>query len=173
MNNKKTEQLVRRAKKRDPDAFTELMDRQMQGMYKVARSILYREEDAADAIQETILICWEKIGQLKVDRYFQTWMTRILINNCCKTLQKDRNVTYMDEIFDIPIEDNFARYEWEEALAVLKEDYRLVVTLYYAQGFRTREIADILGISDNTVRTRLSRAREQLKKYYEEEKKHE
>ncbi|MBR6476920.1 MAG: sigma-70 family RNA polymerase sigma factor, partial [Lachnospiraceae bacterium] len=58
--------------------------------------------------------------------------------------------------------------EWKEALAILGEEYRLPVVLYYVQGFQTKEIAKILGISDAAVRTRLTRAREQLRKYYGE-----
>ncbi len=169
MKNIKPEQLVQQAKTRDPDAFTALMDLQMQGMYKIARSILHNDEDAADAIQETILICWEKLDSLKTDKYFKTWMTRILINNCYKLLQKNRNITYMDEVPDISTESNFTHYEWEEALSVLNENYRLIVTLFYSQGFHTKEIANILGITDNTVRIRLSRARKQLEKYYKEQ----
>lgn len=169
MKNRRIEQLVQQAKMRDPDAFTALMDMQMQNMYKIARSILRNDEDAADAIQDTILICWEKIDSLKVNKYFKTWLTRILINNCYQLLQKNRNVTYMDEFPDIPTESNFTHYEWEEALSVLNENYRLVVTLFYSQGFHTKEIAQILGIPDNTVRTRLSRAREQLERYYKEQ----
>ena len=54
------------------------------------------------------------------------------------------------------------------AIAVLNDNYRLIVALYYAQGFKTKEIAKILNIPDNTVRTRLARARAQLEKYYKE-----
>lgn len=169
MKNIKPEQLVQQAKTRDPDAFTALMDLQMQGMYKIARSILHNDEDAADAIQETILICWEKLDSLKTDKYFKTWITRILINNCYKLLQKNRNITYMDEVPDISTESNFTHYEWEDALSVLNENYRLIVTLFYSQGFHTKEIANILGITDNTVRIRLSRARKQLERYYKEQ----
>ena len=52
--------LIKKAQERDADAFTELMQSQMQNMYKAARSLLSNEEDAADAISETILTCWEK-----------------------------------------------------------------------------------------------------------------
>ena len=54
------EQLVRRAKKRDPDAFTELMQLHEKDMYRTASAILAQDADIADAIQETILTCWEK-----------------------------------------------------------------------------------------------------------------
>lgn len=64
-----TELLIRKAKKGDKDAFCRLMDLQMQSMYKVARAYLKNDEDAADAIQETILSCFQKIGTLEQNRY--------------------------------------------------------------------------------------------------------
>ena len=79
-------------------AVTELMQSQMQNMYKAARSVLYNDEDVADAISETILACWEKIWQLKEEDYFRTWMTRILINKCNDILRKQRNIMLVEEI---------------------------------------------------------------------------
>ena len=64
------EQLVRRAKKRDPDAFTELMQLHEKDMYRTASAILPQDADIADAIQETILTVWEKIDTLQKNRYF-------------------------------------------------------------------------------------------------------
>ena len=81
-------ELVNQAKKGDPDAFTELMQSQMQNMYKAARAILNRDEDVADAISDTILACWEHLGSLKQAGYFRTWMTRILINKCYEQIRK-------------------------------------------------------------------------------------
>lgn len=63
--------LIKKAKQGDADAFVALMEQQKQSMYKVARSYLHREEDIADVIQDTILDCFEKIGQLKNNHFFQ------------------------------------------------------------------------------------------------------
>lgn len=164
----KIENLVALAKKRDPVAFTALMDGQMHGMYKISKAILQNDEDAADAIQDTILTCWEKLDTLKANQYFKTWMTRILINHCYNILNRNRKITYMEQLPEIPAESDHPEWEWQEALSILDEKYRLVVVLYYAQGFKTKEIAKILKLSDNAVRARLSRARVQLQKYYEE-----
>ena len=65
------EQLVRRAKKRNPDAFTELMQLHEQDMYRTASAILSQDADIADAMQETILTCWEKIDTLQKKSVFQ------------------------------------------------------------------------------------------------------
>lgn len=62
INMKEIKELVKCAKSNDPDAFAELMQSQMQNMYKTANAILKNDEDAADAIQETIIACWQKLN---------------------------------------------------------------------------------------------------------------
>ena len=105
--------LVKRAKRKDADAFTELMESQMQNMYKVARSILSRDEDVADAISDTILVCWEKIDTLKKNRFFRTWMTRILINKCNDILRAGQRTVFTDEPLEIEyMENEFLNLEW-------------------------------------------------------------
>lgn len=71
-----------------------LMESQMQNMYKAARSVLCNDEDIADAISDTILVCWEKLSQLKEARYFRTWMTRILLNKCNDILRKRKQMVW-------------------------------------------------------------------------------
>lgn len=158
---------IQKAKNGDPDAFTALMQSHMQSMYKVARSILKSDEDAADAIQETILICWEKLGQLKDDRYFKTWMTRILINKC-NNLLRDRKLYVTQENLPEPsaFDHNFSNVEWKAAMNSLDEKYRLVIMLYYVEGFKTSEISQIMEIPESTVRTRLARGRERMAVIY-------
>lgn len=157
------ERLISQARKGDPDAFTALMESQMQNMYKAARSVLCNDEDIADAISDTILVCWEKFSQLKEDRYFRTWMTRILLNKCTDILRKRKQVVWMDEIPETPdVDAGFENSEWKEALNSLSENFRLVVMLYYIEGFKTSEISQILDIPEGTVRSRLARGREQL-----------
>ena len=60
--------LIQTAKDRDPDAFTTLMQQYMKDMYRVAIAILMHDEDAADAIQETILDCWERTGRTDISK---------------------------------------------------------------------------------------------------------
>ena len=71
---KQTDDLVKRAKRHESEAFTELMQLYMTDMYKVAYAILMNDEDVADAIGDTILICWEKMNQLVKIRYFKTYI---------------------------------------------------------------------------------------------------
>ncbi|HIR28479.1 MAG TPA: sigma-70 family RNA polymerase sigma factor [Candidatus Choladousia intestinigallinarum] len=163
--------LVKKARKKDPDAFTELIQSQMQNLYKTARAILYNDEDAADAISETILCCWEKLDQLREDQYFRTWITRILVNKCRDLLRKKEALNWTNEIPEIPENDSgFINAEWKEALNGLDEKYRLVLMLYYIEGFKTSEISQILEMPESTVRTRLARGRDQLSDTYREER---
>lgn len=79
-------------KEKDPDAFTKLMQFYMKDLYRVALAILMNDEDASDAIQDTILACWEKIHTLRQTSYFRTWMTRILIRKCYDIRKKGRGL---------------------------------------------------------------------------------
>ena len=72
--------LIKKAIHGDADAFLELMDVNSLAMYKVAKGILGNDDDVADAVQNTILTCFEKLNTLKKPRYFKTWMIRILMN---------------------------------------------------------------------------------------------
>lgn len=159
--------LIRKARKRDKEAFCELMEQQGQSLYKIAKAILRNDEDAADAMQETVLACWEKIDTLKKDKYFRTWLTRILINNC-NAIRRQRAQSTPEE--NVPEawtqEDGYANAEWEEFLNCLDEKFRTVIMLYYVQGFKTREIAEILQVNENTVRGRLASARKKLEMQY-------
>lgn len=159
--------LIEEAKNRNPDAFDRLMRNELQRMYRIAISMLQNEEDAADAIQETVLKCWQKIGQLKQEAYFRTWLTRILINQCKDVLKSRKRYVSLDdfEVSDFPElvqEDSYFTNEWKEVLEGLKEKYRIVMELYYVDGFSTKEIAEMLHITDMSVRSRLSRGRKQL-----------
>ena len=154
--------LIEEAKNKNSDAFDQLMKTQLQKMYRIAISMLQNEEDAADAIQETVLRCWQKIGQLKNDEYFQTWLIRILINQCKDILRDRKKLVFIEEIPEIAHEDIYFSNEWKEVLCRLNEKNRIVMELYYVDGFSTKEIAEMLHISDMSVRSRMTRGRKQL-----------
>ena len=160
--------LIKKAIYGDTDAFLELMDVNSLAMYKVAKGILGNDDDVADAVQNTILTCFEKLNTLKKPRYFKTWMIRILINNCNEMLRhKGRVFPTMEMEEGIFEEPGYVDCEWKEILASLDEKYQVVMLLYYSKSLSVKEIAALLEISQNTVLTRLSRARKQLRVEYE------
>lgn len=167
MLKKEMENLVKKAKGQDPDAFTELIQMHMKDMYKVALAVLMNDEDAADAIQDTILTCWEKMNTLKRNCYFKTWMTRILINKCYDIRKEKINITSLEEYEEPCIYDQY-NLELKEVLSVLDEKYRIILTLFYVEGYHIKEIAKILKIPRSTVATRLQRGRDRLAKLYKE-----
>lgn len=160
--------LIKKAKQQDKRAFLQLMEQQEKDLYRIAKAILKNDEDVADAMQETALTCWEKIGTLKKEEYFKTWLTRILINHCNAIYRKRKNLVWEEQTAELLYEEtNYANVEWRDFLNGLEKKYRLVIILYYVQGFKTREIAGILDLNENTVRGRLATAREKLEKLYQ------
>ena len=159
--------LVRKARTHEKEAFQQLMEQEGKSMYKIAKAILKNDEDAADAMQETALACWEKIDTLKKDKYFRTWLTRILINNCNAIYRQRARMVSGETVPDGWFQETgYENAEWESFLSCLEEKYRTIIMLYYVQGFKTREIADILQINENTVRGRLVTARNKLEEQY-------
>jgi len=143
------------------------MQLHMKDMYRTALAILMNDEDAADAIQDTILACWEKIEGLRQAGYFRTWMTRILINKCYDMRRKRAGTVGLDECEEPAREDESA-LALREALEGLDEKYRIVLVLFYSEGYHGDEIARMLNIPKSTVQTRLQRGREKLaQKYYD------
>ena len=160
--------LVKRAQRGDTDAFAELMQSQMQNMYKAARAILDNDEDIADAVADTLLACWEKIGQLRKAEFFRTWMTKILINKCNDILRKRKDLHYDNELQEFSEEtQEYNNVEWMEVMNCLDEKYRLVMVLYYVNGLTASQISEVLNMPASTVRTRLARGREQIAIVYQ------
>ena len=91
----------------------------------------------------------------------------MLINKCNDILRAGRRFVSDDGMPEIADFDrHFENVEWNEALKSIDEKYRLVIMLYYVEGFKTSEISQILDVPESTVRTRLSRGREKLAVIY-------
>ena len=170
---KQTDDLVKRAKRHESEAFTELMQLYMTDMYKVAYAILMNDEDAADAIGDMILICWEKMNQLVKIQYFKTWMTRIIINKCYDILRKKSKIIPFESEYveNIQEKSNFDEgIEMKMILDKLDNDLKEIVILYYYNDFKQDEIAKILEMPKGTVKSRLHRAKAEIMKILEKKK---
>ncbi len=171
---KQGEQLVRKAKNNDAEAFIRLMEENKESMKRVAYAYLKREEDAADAIQDTILDAFEHIHELQKDEYFRTWLTRILINNCAKIYRQNKRQTAYDaeKLAYVQKEgpwengmEALSDLEFFDLLAHLSEENRMIFQLYFGEQYTVSQIADILRLKENTVKSRLRRGREELRRY--------
>ncbi len=158
------EQLVKKAIEGDKEAFAALIENNMQSLYKNAWIYLKNDEDIADAVQDTILACYEKICTLQNPKYFKTWMIRILINKCVDIIRKKTNITDVEEIGELhSLEQEYERCEWKLLMSTLEWKYSIVLNLYYYEQLSVKEISKLLELKQNTVLTRLRRGRQLLR----------
>ena len=132
-------------------------------MYRVAWSILRNDADVQDALQDAALKAWEKRDRLRDEKYFRTWLTRILINVCYDTQRKHRKTVPLDEI-----PEQACASAPDPALAIaleaVPEKLRLPLVLCYSEGMSYEEAAEVLRIPVTTLRGRLRRGKNELRK---------
>lgn len=155
----------------DKEQFTTKVLSAEQSLYRIARTILQNDEDCADAMQSAILSAYSGLDSLKKEEYFQTWLTRILINECYTLLRKRKPCISYEEYMGAG-EDGRSAFESGEPkvfsevfeeLQKLEEKYRIPFVLYYVEGYSIKEISGMLGCSQGSIKTRLYRSRNLLK----------
>lgn len=139
-----------------------------QTLFRICFSQLPSAQDREDAVQEALARAWRKRGQLREEGYLQTWLVRILLNVCHDMQRRGQWMVPTAEI-ELPVQDTSPDGALREALLALPEKYRLPILLYYLEGYSLRQVAQMLRIPENTVKTRLSRGRQQLKERLHEE----
>uniref|UniRef100_UPI00406BED93 RNA polymerase sigma factor n=1 Tax=Paenibacillus sp. FSL R7-0652 TaxID=2921687 RepID=UPI00406BED93 len=169
------EQEVKRAQQGDREAFIQLFRKLEPELYRLAKSIVGRDEDCADALQETTLKAYKGITGLRKTAFFKTWLIRILINECNQVLRMRKRTIVMAELPEqirtgSKEEDvvNSRQLDLREAVENLDESLRLVVHLFYYQDLSIKHIASVLDLSEGAVRARLHRARGVLAKQISE-----
>jgi RNA polymerase sigma-70 factor (ECF subfamily) len=138
-------------------------------LYAAAFNICRRQEDAEDAVQESLLRLYRSDTDFESEEHLKAWLFRVTVNVAKSTRRSfwNRNRTSYEEYMDNLNFEEPSDRTLMDAVLRLPEKYRIVVHLYYYEGYRTREIAQILGLSENTVKTRLSNSRKILKKELE------
>lgn len=137
-------------------------------VYRVAYSILKNETDAEDIFQETFIKFYKNIEQMKNEEHEKAWLIRVTINNCNMLLRKEK-IRKEDEITEEIPDIHEEKEDILEVVNKLPAKYRLVIYLYYYEGYKISEISKILNDSEGTIKSRLSRAREYLEKMIKEE----
>ncbi len=177
-------ELIRRVCEGDQEAFYELVRPYERSVYFAAKSVLDNEADVEDAAQEAILKAFAHIRDFRAESKFSTWLIQITINEARMKLRKDHQHLY--ESIDEPRSDDEGDYwpvdfaEWREipseaaeraelrdalnkALSALPLKYRQVLICRDIQNLNIAETAQLLGISEANVKTRLLRARLQMR----------
>ena len=133
-------------------------------LYGMAYMLLHTSADCEDAVQEALLRAWQKLRNLRDERYFETWLTRIVINECKNQLarKKRRGEAPLDPKLAAPASPE---PELHAALMQVEWKYRILLTLKYIDGYSVEEISRILTLPKGTVSSRLNRAKALLKGY--------
>jgi RNA polymerase sigma-70 factor (ECF subfamily) len=174
---------VAQARLEDTDAFTELAERYQRNIFRLAQNITQNREDAEDALQETFLKAYQHLPEFEGHSKFYTWIVRIGVNEALMKLRKRKwdKMVWLDEPVNVG-EDSVAReiavwednpeqrYSQEELREILDKavnglaaPYRTVFALRDIEGLSTEETAEALDLSIPAVKSRLLRARLQLR----------
>ncbi len=181
--------LVEAAKKNDEAAISELFQETYQSMYFMAKQTLRQEEEAEDIVQEAYIKAFKSLDMLREPEKFKPWLYKIVINKCKDYLKKkkpnlftdmqvsqeDSELNYEDTLKNETIEyqpddmlDRKAMVEIFNAIfEQLSPEQRLCMILYYREQKSVGEIAEILQISEGTVKSRLNYGRKKVKEEVE------
>lgn len=138
-----------------------------QTLYRISMSMLRNETDCEDAVQTAILTAYQKLDSLRQEQFFKTWLVRILINVCNNYLKRrNKTVSFEDTVNEEETEGQSYVEKTELRLAIeeLPVKIRQTIVLYYIEDFSVPEIKRILGIPEGTVKSRLAKGRELLRK---------
>lgn len=175
---------VRQAQAGDLQAFEQLFNHYHRGIYNAIYQMVRSDADAADLTQEVFVRAWKSLPRLEAPEAFSSWLYRIATNLTRNWIRDNSRVRH--ESLDQPVgeeEDGPGREvadfsgdpaavsqtratqdAVQRAILGLSEDHRMVVTLHHLEGMAVEEIARIMRCSVGTVKSRLSRARENLKR---------
>ena len=139
--------------------------KESKSMFRLAYGILHNAADAEDAVSEAVLKAWKNINTVRDAGRLKNWMLAIVINEAKNMSKKAKREVAVEEIFDYlnAYETPERRSDILDSVSYLKEKYRIVIFMYYFNEMTVKNIAEILKISEGTVKSRLNRARAQLK----------
>ena len=174
-----TGRLIRKAAAGDQDAITELYELTYSSVYKTVKSMIADEDTALDIVQDSYIKGFQNLDQLDAPENFRAWMKRIATNKAKDYLKKKKpilftdmanedgeEIDFRDDCLDHCPEEVLDRKEttrlMNEILATLSEDQRLVIGMFYYEEMSVREIAETLGCSENTVKSRLNYGRKKV-----------
>ena len=161
-------QCVKKARAGDADAFAELYSTVYKDLYRIALVNLKNQHDASDVVSDTVLEAFSSIKKLKDEKAFKAWIIKILtvkIKNKQREYIKTRD--YQEELESVEQEKtdeiNYGGLEIMEEFRRLNEEERLVLSLSVVSGYTSEEISRVTGLSANTVRSKVARAKIKLK----------
>lgn len=169
--------LIDRCREGDSVAFKQLYDLYKRAMYNIGYRIVNNADEAKDVLQESFISAFNNLENYRGDAAFGAWLKRIVVNKAINLVRKRRFDRLPDESdqFDIKEEetpDEFAGFPFtvenvKNAIAMLPDGYRVVLSLYLLEGYDHAEIAEVLGISESTSKSQFNRSKKKLKEILE------
>ncbi|MGC9330335.1 MAG: RNA polymerase sigma factor [Bacteroidales bacterium] len=167
--------LVKRCQLRDGKAFNKLYEKYAPVLFAICMRYGKNQAEAEDILQESFLTIFNKIETYRFEGSFEGWMKRITVNTAINLLRSKNHQLYRiksDEYDQVKFEgyDAISKLNEEEILKCIQNlpvGYRTVFNLHVVEGYKHREIAELLMISENTSRTQLGKARQALIKEME------
>ena len=155
---------VRLARNGDTAAFARLYSLVYKDLYHIALYSLRSSHDACDAVSDTVLEAFSSIGKLRDEKAFRSWIMRILsVQIKRKQREYFTDNTELTEVNE-PAEDfGYDSIDLKEAMQNLDPESRLILSMSVLEGYTSEEISKICNIKANTVRSRISRIKKQLK----------
>lgn len=149
--------------------FDQIFSEHANMIFRICMLNLRNEQDAWDVVQDTFLKFLEKKDSIRENEHAKAWLIRVAVNRCTDIHRSHANhpVVSMDELEKFTTDPE--EIDILSEVMQLPEKYQIVVYLHYIEGYRVKEIARILHISEFTVKKRLQRGREQLKLSIEQE----
>ncbi len=160
---------LEKAKQGDAEAFGELYEAYAKDLYRFALCMLKVREDAEDAVQDAAVSVYKHLWSIKKEESFKAYFFTVLANECRARLKRRENEKKVpfDEIMpvlaDASNENLTLSLELQQAVSKLKDEERTVVLLSAVSGFKSSQIANILGVTSGTVRSKLSRSLRKLR----------
>ena len=146
------------------EQFTELAKLHMDMIFRLAFSRLKSRTDADDVTQTVLLRLYETKKVFENDEHLRYWLVRITLNECNKFWRyHQRHAEELSDYVDTLAFGEPEHRDLFEAVMALDTKYRVVILLYYYEGYSVAEIAKLLHLPQGTVGTRLKRAKERLK----------
>lgn len=153
---------------RPEDCVEEFVLKHENRLYRTAVAILGNQADAEDIVQEVFVIVMEKCPSFDSPQHEAAWLIRVTVNLCKSRLRSSWWRKTVPLLKSYPAQTNEQHYLMETILS-LPAKYRIVIHLFYYEGYTTEEIAEIIGQRGSTVRSQLTRARQKLKAILKEE----
>jgi RNA polymerase sigma-70 factor (ECF subfamily) len=165
------EEIVSRVIAGDVALFEVLMRRHNQRVYRTIRAILKDEAKVEDVMQQTYVCAYSNLSQFAGSAKFSTWLTKIAIHEALGGIRRDAHFVFSP--MELATEDGNPEERagtrelvamLESAIDTLPESFRSVVMLREIEGMSTAEAAEVLGVTEDVVKTRLHRAKQQMRK---------